>query len=138
MNYLLDTSVCIDYLRRPDSPMHEWLDAVDADSVHLCSVVQAELLLGVRKKPTERNRRNVSRFLAFFDAGYPFDYAAAEIYADIRAKLEEKGRGIGPQDTQIAAIALLHGATLVTGNPKEFGRVPNLEVLSLEELAARK
>jgi tRNA(fMet)-specific endonuclease VapC len=136
MNYLLDTSVCIDYLRRPGSPMHTWLDAVDADTVHLCSVVQAELLLGARKNPTEKNRRNVSRFLGFFD-GYPFDYAAAEIHADIRAELERKGQGIGPHDTQIAAIALVHGATLVTGNPKEFGRVPGLKLLSLAELAGK-
>ena len=137
MNYLLDTSVCIDHMRRPNSPMHEWLDAVDADTVHLCSVVRGELLLGIRKKPTERNRQRVLGFLAAF-ASYPFDNAAAETYADIRAELESKGQVIGPYDMQIAAIALLHGATRVTGNPEEFGRVPDLKLLSLADLAAGK
>ena len=135
MNYLLDTNACIDYLRRSDSPMHEWLDAVDADCVHVCSVVQAELLLGVRKNPTERNRRNVSRFLMYFES-YSFDRAAAEVYADIRAKLEKQGQVISPNDMLIAAIAMLHGETLVTGNSKEFGRIPELQCLTLENLAA--
>jgi len=134
MNYLLDTSVCIDYLRRSESPMHRWLDAVDADCVYLCSVVQAELLLGVCKNPTERNRRNVSRFLRYFES-YSFDRSAAEVYADIRANLERKGHAIGPNDMLIAAVAVLYGATLVTGNAKEFNRIPELDCLSLEDLA---
>jgi len=137
MNYLLDTSACIDHMRRPNSPMHGWLDIVDANSVHLCSVVRAELLLGIRKNPTERNRQRVSGFLATFDS-YPFDDDAAEVYAGLRADLERRGQVISPYDMQIAAIALAHGATLVTGNPKEFGRVPSLTYLSLEDLAAGK
>jgi predicted nucleic acid-binding protein len=56
MNYLLDASVCIDHLRRPDSPMHGWMRAQDPDSVCICSVVRVELLVGVHKSPTERNR----------------------------------------------------------------------------------
>jgi len=137
MNYLLDTSVCIDYLRRPDSPMHKWLETVDADCVHLCSVVQAELLLGARKNPTDWNRRNVSKFLAAFES-YSFDYEAAEVYADVRAELEKKGQVISPNDMLIAAVAVLHGATLVTGNAREFRRIPELQCLALEDLAADK
>ena len=136
IRYLLDTSACVDYLRRPGSPMRGWLGSVDPGSVRLCSVVQAELLLGVQKKPTERNRRNVSRFLAFFPDSYPFDRAAAEIYARLRADLEMRGQAIGPHDTQIAAIALSRGAVLVTGNSGEFRRVPGLQCLALDELAA--
>jgi tRNA(fMet)-specific endonuclease VapC len=137
MNYMLDTSVCVDHMRRPDSPMHGWLDAVDADSVRLCSVVRAELLVGLRKKPTEWNRRRVMGFLAAFEC-YPFDNAAAEVYADIRAELESQGKVIGPYDMMIAAVAKARGLTLVTGNPEEFGRVPGLAVLPLEGLAAGK
>lgn len=36
------------------------------------------------------------------------------------------GTPIGPYDFQIAAIALVHGATVVTHNTNEFSRVPNL------------
>jgi tRNA(fMet)-specific endonuclease VapC len=33
---------------------------------------------------------------------------------------------IGPYDKQIAAIALVHGLTVVTHNVREFGRVAGL------------
>jgi len=74
-------------------------------------------------------------FLLLFES-YPFDNAAAEVYAKIRASLEREGRVIGPNDMLIAAIAVARGATLVTGNSKEFGRIPELECLTLESLAA--
>ncbi len=138
MTYLLDTSACVDYLRRPDSVLRRWIPADGVlDSLRLCSVVRAELRLGVRKRPTERNRRNVSEFLALFDS-YPFDDDAAEAYADLRADLERQGRVIGPNDMLIAAIAVARAATLVTGNPKEFVRVAGLSCLSLDDLAAGK
>lgn len=56
----------------------------------------------------------------------PFDDKAAEQYAAIRRHLETLGLPIGPYDLQIAAIALVHGCTLVTHNQAEFSRVPRL------------
>ncbi|HVL56749.1 MAG TPA: PIN domain-containing protein [Burkholderiaceae bacterium] len=36
---------------------------------------------------------------------------------------------MGPPDTLIAATALAHGATLVTRNLREFGRIAGLHVV---------
>jgi tRNA(fMet)-specific endonuclease VapC len=55
-----------------------------------------------------------------------FDDDAADYFATIRHYLESRGTPIGPYDTQIAAIALAHGFTLVTNNAAEFKRVPGL------------
>ena len=35
---------------------------------------------------------------------------------------------IGPLDTQIAAIALVHNLTLVTHNTRHFSRIPDLAI----------
>jgi tRNA(fMet)-specific endonuclease VapC len=59
----------------------------------------------------------------------PFDPAAAEASARIRADLEVKGMPIGPVDTLIAGTASAAGATLVSHNKKEFGRVQGLRVV---------
>lgn len=59
-------------------------------------------------------------------ASLSFDDTAAREHARIRVYLEGIGRPIGPYDLMIAAIALVHGLTLVTHNTAEFGRVPGL------------
>jgi tRNA(fMet)-specific endonuclease VapC len=48
--------------------------------------------------------------------------------ARVRAELEKKGAAIGPLDTLIAGIAMAHGATLVTRNVDEFGRIDGMKV----------
>lgn len=58
----------------------------------------------------------------------PYDDEAAEIAGRLRKRLEERGEVIGPHDIQIAAIALLHGWTLVTNNHREFSRIPDLAI----------
>jgi len=134
MIYLLDSSVCVDCLRHPDSVMRVWVRK-NLASIRLCSIVQGELLVGIRKKPTKRNRQQVRSFLSEFKS-FTFDSKAAESYAVIRAYLEQKGQVISPNDMLIAAVAVSRKATLITGNIKEFKRVPKLQCLSLEALNA--
>lgn len=57
-----------------------------------------------------------------------FGEAAALHAGEIRAHLEPRGLGIGPLDTLIAAHARSLGAVVVTGNVREFSRVPDLVV----------
>ena len=57
-----------------------------------------------------------------------FDEQAARHAGEIRASLEPRGIQIGPLDTLMAAHARSLGATAVTGNVREFGRVPGLAV----------
>jgi predicted nucleic acid-binding protein len=63
-----------------------------------------------------------------FDAVLPYDEAAAREYGRVRSDLERNGTPIGDADTQIAAIALAHGLTVVTGNVRHFGEIPGLRV----------
>lgn len=58
----------------------------------------------------------------------PFHQQEARADAGIRATLEERNTPIGPYDTLIAGTALAHGATLVSRNKKEFGRIESLRV----------
>ena len=64
---------------------------------------------------------------------FPFDDAAALIYGEVRAKLSQAGRLIGPYDLQIAAIALANRLILVTHNTEEFSRVGGLKLKDWEE-----
>jgi tRNA(fMet)-specific endonuclease VapC len=126
MIYLLDSNVCIQYLRGRNLLVRQRLSAKPPQDIRLCSVIKSELYLGVLRSanPTV-NRLKVDVFVAPY-LSWPFDDAAAEVQAQIRHQLESAGTPIGAYDLQIAAIALLHACTLVTHNTAEFGRVPNL------------
>ena len=128
MTYLLDTNVCVQYLRGRNSSVLQRLRNTPTQDVHLCSVVKAELLLGaLRSAKPDENWAKVIAFLQPYES-LSFDDAAALIQARIRHELERSGTPIGPYDLQIAAIALANDQTLVTHNTNEFSRVPHLSI----------
>lgn len=131
MNYLLDTNAFVDHMRNgPASKVTIRLLATPASSVYLCSVVLAELVFGAVRSGVAQeanNRTKISGLVRVFPS-LPFDHHAAEEYGKLRAMLMKIGTPIGPNHLLITAIALAHGATIVTHNTTEFSRVPNLIV----------
>ena len=124
--YLLDTNACIHLLNGTSAPLAERLRRESPATVHLCSVVKAELYHGARR--SSRVAENLSLLGRFFQPfiSLPFDDRCAEHYGQIRTGLEREGRLIGSNDLMIAATARAHGLTLVTHNSAEFVRVPGL------------
>jgi tRNA(fMet)-specific endonuclease VapC len=125
---LLDTNVCVAFLRGRDQGVRDALLAKSPAEMALCSVVRAELLYGARRSDhVEDNLRRLSEFFRPLRS-LSFDDAAADRYALVRAQLEREGTVIGGNDLMIAAIALAHDAILVTRNQREFRRVPGLRL----------
>ena len=125
LRYLLDTNFCIRVLRdKPASARRRFNEA--SEGLAISTVVLTDLLHGAAKsaKPVE-NRRAVDDFAARLEV-LPFDEAAADHAADIRADLERRGQMIGGYDVLIAGQARSRGLTVVTGNLGEFRRVEGL------------
>jgi len=125
LRHMLDTNLCIRVLRdRPASVRKRFNE--DSDGLCISTVVLMELLHGAAKsaRPIE-NRRAVEDFAARLIV-LPFDEAAADHGAEIRAELERKGKAIGAYDLLIAGHARSRGLTLITGNLREFERVAGL------------
>lgn len=126
MIHLLDSNTCIRYLNGQSESIRRNLEARRPEEIVLCSVVKAELTYGaVKSARPESNLDKLRRFSEPFTS-LPFDDAAAEVYGRIRTHLERSGKPIGPNDLLIAAIAIAHGATLITHNTGEFSRVEDL------------
>ena len=125
--YLLDTNACIRILNNRAPALVARLRNHEPSELCLCSVTKAELLFGVYKsvRPAD-NLRVLQVFFAPY-ASLAFDDACADLYGRIRSDLQRQGLPIGGNDLLIAAIALAHGATLVTANTREFGRVMGLQ-----------
>lgn len=126
--YMLDTDISSYIIRkRPESVRARFRET---EGAQLCiSVVsEAELLYGVKAKGSSRAlAAMVADFLRRLTV-LDWSRAAAQHYADIRAKLESAGTPIGNMDLLIAAHARSASAVLVTNNQKHFLRVPGLKV----------
>jgi tRNA(fMet)-specific endonuclease VapC len=125
LRYMLDTNLCIRVLRDRPRAIRDRFN-LEADALCTSTIVLTELLHGAAKsaKP-EHNRTEVERFAARLDV-LPFDAAAADHSADIRAALGRKGQIIGGYDLLIAGHARCRGLVVVTGNLGEFSRVDGL------------
>ncbi len=128
MRYLLDTNTCIRYLNGRSLSIRKQVESKNPQVIVVCAVVKAELFYGSQKSQhPDRNLTKQRKFLDKF-VSLPFDDQAAEVYGQIRAKLEKAGAPIGPNDLLIAAIAVAHNVTLVSHNTDEFERVEGLNL----------
>jgi tRNA(fMet)-specific endonuclease VapC len=125
LRYLLDTNLCIRVLRDRPAGLRDRFNA-HAEGLCISTIVLTELLFGAAKSARPvHNRQEVERLAARLDV-LPFDAAAADHAADIRAALERSGLTIGAYDLLIAGQARSRGLVVVTGNRKEFDRVEGL------------
>ena len=124
----LDTNTLI-YFFKGQGGVAERLLAHAPGQLALSSVVVFELETGLAKSRQPRKRREQLRSLLSMIKVIPLGVEEAQVCASLRARLEKAGTPIGPMDTLIAGTALCHGATLVTRNVSEFGRVEGLRVV---------
>ena len=128
MKVLLDTNICIYIIKRKPLEVLQKFEAYEVGDIGISSITVAELKFGVQKSQSvEKNQQALIQFLLPLTIA-KFDPAAANVYGEIRAKLEKQGTPIGSLDTLIAAHALSLDLTLITNNVREFDRVPNLKL----------
>ena len=131
MTWCLDTNVIIGIINRRVPAFRDRLKAeINAGAKVMCpSVGLFELRYGIAKsnQPVQ-SLKALAEFLAGGLEIVPFETEDAEHAGEIRAYLERQGTPIGSYDILIAAQARRRGAVLVTGNQREFERVPRLVV----------
>ena len=123
--YLLDTNILSELIRTPDT-LQKRIAAVDQSQLCTSIVNACELRFGATKKGSATLSRRVDELLRALTV-LPLRPDADHVYADIRNRLESKGLTIGSNDFLIAAHAISERCILVTGNQKEFRRVPGLD-----------
>lgn len=129
MSYLLDTDICSFIIKRSSPRLLKRVRRYRPRELQVSSVTVYELEYGARRLPDRA--AEFGRVIAAFLENVrilPFDEPAAVQAAIVRAALAARGTPIGAHDTMIAGQALAGAATLVTGNVREFGRVPGLRV----------
>ena len=131
-----DTDVVTDVLRgRPQYV--ERIARIPREDQAITIVVVEEVMRGrlamIRSAESGRGRLTVGRADALFHDIFadfrqsrllPFTEAAEQLFQTWRGDL----RRIGTHDLRIAATCIVHKATLVTRNRRDFERVPGLKV----------
>jgi tRNA(fMet)-specific endonuclease VapC len=85
-----------------------------------------ELFFGIfRSAQVERKLRGYRRFFTRVKH-LPFTPAVAERFGVVKADLARRGEMVADHDLWIAAHTLVHGATVVTNNERDFGRIAGL------------
>jgi tRNA(fMet)-specific endonuclease VapC len=130
LRYLLDTNVCVDFLRGRHASVVTRIRDSSPDDLCTSSIVAAELRYGAdRSRRPAENHTALERLFAGLQT-VDFDLAAASVYGRLRSALEASGGPIGANDMLIAAHALSLGLVLVTDNERELARVAGLVVVS--------
>ena len=123
--YLLDTDVLSELRKRKrNGGVVKWIGSVAEADLHLSAVTIAEIELGIerQKKLDPAFARDLAAWLeftlrAFGDRILPLTVNIARRWGRLAAQIGNK-----ELDLAIAATALEHGLTVVTGNAKHFQR----------------
>ena len=130
MGVLIDASILIETERgRLDLEPH--VAHHGEDEAFLSVVSASELLHGVHRATDSDVRARRAAFVEAVLERFPLlsvDLACARAHARLWAELRQTGALIGPHDLWLAATCVAHGLTMVTGNVREFARVPGLHL----------
>lgn len=118
---LLDTDVVSELMRsRPNRRVLDWVAAQPLAEMAIATITVMEVRSGIALLPRSKRRIDLdTKFRQFLAQGFagrvlPFDQAAADACADIRAYRRHTGKPITTEDGMIAAIARVHGAPVAT------------------------
>ncbi len=135
--YLLDTNVLSEWMRPQPAPeVLEWIGLQSSDRLYTSTITVAEIEVGLALMPTGQRQRALQAAAGamftedFGNRLWVFDLAAAHVYAEVKVQRSRAGRPISHADAQIAAIALLHRATLVTRNTTDFTGIDGLGLIN--------
>lgn len=115
---------------RHDEEMDSFLQSLRPGDVATAPPAVAEIEYGIRRLAPDSRRRKlletewerVASAIAVLD----WNANVSKAFGDIKSHLELAGTPIDDFDVAIAAVAVTHGAEVITANLVHFARIPNL------------
>ncbi|MGA1408699.1 MAG: type II toxin-antitoxin system VapC family toxin [Prochlorotrichaceae cyanobacterium] len=127
MTYLLDTDICIYWLKGWQSVQIK-VQQVGITNLAISTITAAELYYGAYySKAIDRNLQRANTFienLAVLNLTLP----AVQKFGELKATLRKAGTPIADMDLFIASIALSENRILVTNNLRHYHRIPGLDL----------
>ena len=128
LKYLLDTNILSELIKQPNGyTARKIADLESEDSCCTSLIVACELRYGALKKDSSILTGKVNQLLETITV-LPLEQNIEPHYARLRVNLERAGTPIVSNDLLIASQASALGLTVVTGNLKEYSRIPGLAI----------
>jgi tRNA(fMet)-specific endonuclease VapC len=125
---LLDTDILSEIIKRANPRIivkaNSYLNQFEKYTLSVITVM--EIVEGWQKRKEEQRLQQFLTILASQEI-LSFDLTEAVLAGKIYADLETTGKRIGYPDCMIAAIAIRHNLTLVTGNLSHYQRIQDLD-----------
>lgn len=135
--YLLDTDTTSNLLdvRRTSTALRERVRTIPLDDLAICVVTLEEMLRGTLDVIRQSQMKKLylveayEEFRVLYAQLYrftilPFTSEAERVLNAFPASIKR----VGVNDCRIAAIAIVHGCTVVTANTQHFNKIPGLTI----------
>ncbi|MGA2429984.1 MAG: type II toxin-antitoxin system VapC family toxin [Candidatus Acidiferrum sp.] len=127
MRFLLDTNVVSELAKpQPNMSVVRWLHDADEDDLFISVITLAELRIGVHRLAASARRERLEAWVReqlaerFESRILVVDEEIAEMWGQLMATSEARGRRMNVMDCFLAATAVVHQVTLVTRNVDDF------------------
>jgi len=128
--YLFDTDTLSNIVKqKPSQRLVEKLRHLARAVQFTTAINVGEIYFGAYRSPKKKVILKAFTETVFPNVNIlPFDSESGRVFGLLKAELEKSGIGCSEPDLRIAAIAVQHHLTLITGNIKHFKRIPGLKI----------
>jgi len=127
MNWLLDTDICIYWLKGNHS-IEERATQVGFDNLCVSFITISELYYGARKSQRKQENLTLVKMVEERLTVIESDSDICSYFGKLKARLEQEGQIIDDADLFIAACAFVADSVVVTNNVKHFSRVKDIKI----------
>ncbi|MFO7605133.1 MAG: type II toxin-antitoxin system VapC family toxin [Desulfurivibrionaceae bacterium] len=127
MNYLLDTCVISELIKKSPSPkVVKWFSRIEETSLFISVLTIGEIHKGIEKLPKSKKKEKLHKWVnhdlqeRFKNRIIDFDLQTATVWGQIQAHPETSGTPLPAIDGQFAATGIAHNLTVVTRNTKDM------------------
>lgn len=127
MKYLLDTDICIYWLKGRNQ-VREKINQLDRSEIAICSITVSELYFGAyNSSKIEKNLITAETFIQSLPV-ILLSNETLKKFGQLKAKLRQAGTPLADFDLLIASVAITEDLILVTNNLRHYQRIVGLKL----------
>ena len=133
MKYLLDTDICI-YWLKGKATVRAKIEQIDRSDIAICVITATELYFGAyNSNKIEQNLKTAENFIQSITV-LPLSNDTLKKFGQLKAQFRKAGTPVADFDLLIASVAIAKNLILVTNNTRHYQRITglNLDNWSLE------